>query len=160
MVGEPEDPMQREIVLTRFLEAPRNRVFQLWTQHELLAEWWGPAGFSNPRCQLEPKVDGMIRIDMQAPDGKIYPCFGTIREIVPPERLVFTCGSGTGPSDLRFDVLCSLTLVEQPQGKTLLTLQLRVLDIADPASASDLDQMETGWRQSLDRLAERLAVLT
>ena len=57
---------------------------------KLLAQWWGPKGFTNPVCEIDARVGGALRIHMRAPDGSIYPMKGEIREIVPPERLVFT----------------------------------------------------------------------
>ena len=56
----------------------------------ILAQWWGPKGFTNPVCEIDARVGGALRIHMRAPDGSIYPMKGEIREIVAPERLVFT----------------------------------------------------------------------
>jgi len=128
----------------------------MWTLPEKLAAWWGPRDFTNPVCRLDPRPGGELRIDMKAPDGTIYPCYGQVREVVAPERLVFTSGLGTNRDDLSFEVLCSATFVEQ-ESKTLLTLQLKVLGVADPASAHHLEGLEAGWMQSLDRLAEALS---
>src|SRR5271155_561565 len=81
---------EREITITRTFDAPRALVFEAWTDAKVLAQWWGPQGFTNPRCEFDAKVGGVIRIDMRAPDGAIYPMQGEVREIVSPERLVFT----------------------------------------------------------------------
>src|SRR5687768_2336267 len=81
---------ETEVVLTRLFDAPRALVFKVWTEPRHLAQWWGPRDFTNPVCELDVRVGGSILIHMRAPDGRVYPMTGTFREIVAPERLVFT----------------------------------------------------------------------
>jgi uncharacterized protein YndB with AHSA1/START domain len=80
----------QELRLTRILGAPRGLVFKAWTDPEQVARWWGPRGFTNPVCELDARVGGLIRIDMRGPNGAIYPMKGLFHEVVEPERLVFT----------------------------------------------------------------------
>ena len=80
----------RELTLIRIFDAPRDLVFEAWTNPQYLAKWWGPDGFTNPACEFDARPGGKIRIDMQAPYGVVYPMTGTVHEIVPPSRLVFT----------------------------------------------------------------------
>ena len=94
MQTEKSSPVvERKLTLTRTLNAPRSLVFKAWTDPKQLAQWWGPKGFTNPVCELDLRVNGEIRIDMRAPDGKVYPMAGAYREIVEPERLVFTAAA-------------------------------------------------------------------
>ena len=72
------------------VHAPRALVFSLWTDAKHLASWWGPHGFTNPRCEADPRPGGKILIHMQAPDGGVHPMGGSLHEIVPHERIVFT----------------------------------------------------------------------
>ena len=81
---------EREVVITRVFDAPRSLVFKAWTDPEHMARWWGPRGFTNPICELDARVGGAWRIVMRSPAGIEYPCGGVYREIVEPERLVFT----------------------------------------------------------------------
>src|ERR1700741_568913 len=81
---------ESEVVLTRVFDAPRALVFRTWTEPQHLAKWWGPRDFTNPVCELDVRVGGRIFIEMHAPDGTVYPMSGTLREIVVPERLVFS----------------------------------------------------------------------
>jgi len=83
-------PAERELFITRTFDAPRRLVFQAWTDPKQLAQWWGPHGFTNPICELDVRPGGAIRIHMRGPDGAVYPMTGVYREIVAPERLVFT----------------------------------------------------------------------
>jgi uncharacterized protein YndB with AHSA1/START domain len=83
-------PIERELVITRVFDAPRELVFQAWIDPKHLSQWWGPKGFINPVCEVDARVGGAWRIVMRAPDGAEYPGGGVYLEIVEPERLVFT----------------------------------------------------------------------
>ena len=65
-------------------DAPRALVFKMWIEPKHMAQWWGPKGFTNPRCELDARVGGKIHIDMRAPDGTVYPMSGTFREVKSP----------------------------------------------------------------------------
>ena len=82
--------MERELVITRVFDAPRELVFKVWTDPKHLAQWWGPRCFTNPVCEVDLRVGGAWRIIMRAPDGAEYPGGGIYREIVRNEKLVFT----------------------------------------------------------------------
>lgn len=79
-----------EFVITRFFDAPRDRVFRMWTDPKHMAQWWGPRGFTNPICELNVRPGGSWRIVMRGPDGQEHPAKGVYREIEPPRRLVMT----------------------------------------------------------------------
>ena len=81
---------ERELVLTRVFDAPRELVFKLWTDPKHVAQWWGPHGFTNLVCELDLRPGGAILIDMRGPDGIVYPITGVYQEVVRAERLVFT----------------------------------------------------------------------
>jgi len=146
----------RELTLTRTLNAPRALVFKAWTDPTMLAIWWGPKGFSNPRCEADVRVGGAIRIDMRGPDGTVYPMDGTFEEIVPPERLVFYAAALNEKGEALFRNLNTVTFTEAG-GKTTLTLHVRVVEIFDPKAEQHLKGMNEGWSQSLDRLAAFVA---
>src|ERR1700688_4411146 len=95
----------REVVFTRVFDAPRGLVFKVWTDPKHVAQWWGPHGFTNPVCELDARPGGAIRIHMRGPDGTIYPMTGVYREIVEPERLVFTSVPLDKNGDPLFEVL-------------------------------------------------------
>jgi uncharacterized protein YndB with AHSA1/START domain len=143
------------LVLERTLAAPRALVWSAWTDPAALARWWGPAGFANPRCEIDPRPGGAIRIDMLAPFGEVYPMDGRIEEITPPRRLVFTSGALGSDGRRMFDILNTLELEESGAG-THLKLDVRVTAIHHPAAANHLPGMEQGWTMSLDRLADCL----
>ncbi|HEY0976036.1 MAG TPA: SRPBCC family protein [Flavobacteriales bacterium] len=74
---------------TRVMKAPRHKVFRAWTDAALLAQWWGPNGFTNTIQVFEPQPGGAWRLTMQGPDGATYPNESRFIEVVPDQRVVF-----------------------------------------------------------------------
>jgi uncharacterized protein YndB with AHSA1/START domain len=141
-----------ELVLTRTFDAPRDLLFKAWTEVERLRRWWGPKGFTNPVCEIDPRPGGSIRIHMQAPDGRTYPMTGVFIEVVPPERLVFRSAALNEQGEAMFEILNTVTFADLG-AKTELALHARVLTITAQAPQY-LAGMKEGWSQSLDRLAQ------
>ena len=143
----PEPAEDRVLVLTRLFAAPRHLVFQAWTEPRHLVRWWGPHGFTLPVCQQDFRVGGAYRFCMRAPDGSDHWVWGEYREIVAPERLVFTW-EREDEAGLRRQLnnLVTVTLAAQG-GKTLLTLHH-----APFQTAADRDDHAGGWTQTLERL--------
>jgi uncharacterized protein YndB with AHSA1/START domain len=147
-----EDYTGREFVITRVFDAPRELVFQAWTDPKHLAQWWGPKGFTNPICEWDVRPGGKIYDVMRAPNGAEHPMGGEFREIVAPERLVFSCGALDENGELLFEFLHDVTFVER-SGKTKLTLRSRVTMTTAEANKY-IGGFEAGMTQSLERLAE------
>jgi uncharacterized protein YndB with AHSA1/START domain len=142
--------VRMEVKFTRVFDAPRQLVFKAWTDPKHVAQWWGPTGFTNPRCELDVRPGGAIRIDMRAPDGTVYPMSGVYQEIVEPERLVFTSIALDDAGNPLFENLNTVTFTEHA-GKTTITLQTCVIKSTDKA-LQYLKGMEIGWSMTLDRL--------
>lgn len=140
----------REISITRIIAAPPALVFKAWLDPKQLAEWWGPKVFTNPVCEVDPRVGGKWRIVMRAPDGTEYPCGGEYREIVYPTRLVFTNCAMDKEDNRILDGITTVNFATH-QGKTMLILTTRATAMVDYAAAY-LTGMEAGWTQSLDKL--------
>ena len=141
---------ERELTITRVFDAPRALVFKAWTDAAHLAQWWGPKGFTNPVCEIDARVGGALRIHMRAPDGSIYPMKGEIREILAPERLVFTNIAVDEAGNHIIEGLTTVTFAEAG-GKTKMTLHTRGSAVAEKA-VGYLQGMEMGWTQSIDKL--------
>ena len=140
-----------ELVITRTFDAPRDLVFKAWIGPEQVAQWWGPAGFTNPVCEVDARPGGAMRIHMRGPDGTVYPMTAVFREVVEPERIVFMAGAHVDESGKPlFEVLTTVTFTEEG-GRTTLTLSARPLN-PPPEAAPYLSGMELGWSQSIDRL--------
>jgi uncharacterized protein YndB with AHSA1/START domain len=150
-------PVTRELTLTRVFDAPRELVFRMWTDPVHLAQWWGPKGFTAPVCEVDARPGGALRIHMRAPDGEIYQMKGEFREVVPPEKLVFTNISVDADDNHVIEGLTTVTLVAHG-ARTEMTLHTTAVAIA-PYAAAYLSGMDAGWGQSVDKLAERLAAV-
>jgi uncharacterized protein YndB with AHSA1/START domain len=156
-IASTKPSAQREVTLTRTFDATRRMVFKLWTEPEHMAQWWGPKGFTNPVCELDARPGGAIRIHMRAPDGTVYPMSGTFREVVEPERLVFSAIAEDLEGNPLLEALTTVTFAEHG-GKTTVTVHAKAVGIA-PLAPQMLDGMQAGWTQSLERLAALLARL-
>jgi uncharacterized protein YndB with AHSA1/START domain len=143
---------QASVTLTRIFDAPRALVWKAWTDPKMMAQWFGPRGFTNPVCDLDVRVGGSLRIVMRGPDGSDYPMKGEFLEITPPERLVFTniATDKDGKHLLEGETTVILT---ESGGRTTLTLQTHATGLV-PIAPQMLAGMEAGWNQSIDRLAE------
>jgi len=146
----------RELTLTRVFDAPRQLVFKMWTDPAHLARWWGPKLFtSTVRC-WEARAGGKIDLTMDMAGGGGHPMGGGFREVVAPERLVFT---STALEDENgnpgLENLNTITFADVG-GKTQVTVHVVVLR-ATEAAAFALSGMEMGWSQSLDKLGDLIA---
>jgi uncharacterized protein YndB with AHSA1/START domain len=146
---------EQELVLTRVFDAPRELVFKSWTDPRHVEKWWGPHGFTCPRCELDVRPGGTILIHMRGPDGRVYPMTGVYQEVVEPERLVFTSAALDDQGNALFEILNTIVLTEQGP-KTKQTLRARVIKRSAQA-APYLAGMEVGWTQTLERLAAYVA---
>ena len=97
MTADARMPTDREIVLSRLIDAPQELVFDAWTDPEQVGQWWGPSGFTTTTHKMEVKPGGVWRFVMHGPDGRDYQNKITYLEVVPPERLVYRHG---GDEDL------------------------------------------------------------
>jgi uncharacterized protein YndB with AHSA1/START domain len=154
MTVQRETATERELVLTRVFDAPRELLFEAWTDAAHLAQWWGPRGFTNPVCELDVRPGGAIRITMRGPDGRDYPMEGVFREIVEPERLVFTNNAVDADGKPLLEGLTTVTFADLG-GRTKLTLQTRA-EGTGPYTARMLEGMDAGWAQSIEKLEEEL----
>jgi uncharacterized protein YndB with AHSA1/START domain len=149
-------PSDREIALTRVLDAPRHLVFAAYTRPELLQRWLGVlAGWSWAVCEIDLRVGGAYRYVWRGPDGAEMGMGGVYREIVPPARIVAT--EKFDQSWYPGEAVSTVTLVER-DGRTTLTLTVRY----ESRAARDAvlkSPMEQGMAAGFDNLAALLATL-
>jgi uncharacterized protein YndB with AHSA1/START domain len=142
-------PSDREILVTRVIDAPRTLVWEAYTSPEHLPHWLGPHGATMPVCEIDLRPGGSFRFVSRAGDFELT-LTGVYQEIVPPERLVST--DSWGPEWP--ETLNTLILSEQ-DGKT--TISLTVLYPSKEARDAALETgMKEGMSQGFDRLAEHL----
>ena len=143
-----------ELTFVRTYHAPRQLVWDAWTDPDQLAQWWGPRGITTPRdsIELDLRPGGRIVFDMvDDATGARYPNSGTFLEVEPPARLTwsddgFPDGSGKGTAIVTFTEVVAST--------TTLTVHLDA-DFSETVRAG----AEQGWGTQLDKLVEHLAAL-
>jgi uncharacterized protein YndB with AHSA1/START domain len=145
----------REIVVSRVFDAPRELVWQAMTDPKHVVHWWGPSGFTTTIETMELRPGGVWKHVMHGPDGTDYPNKSIFKEIVKPERIVYAhSGSKKGGPGVSFEMTWTFETVDQ--NKTRLTLR-QVYD-----SAADRDTIIReygaieGAKQTFQRLAEHL----
>lgn len=146
-------PSDREIVMTRVFNAPRRLVFDAHSKPEHLSRWWGPRGSTLSVCEMDFRPGGAWRYVVRGADGTESPFKGVFREIVPPERIVWTFIYDVEPYSVH-EGIETMTFTEQ-DGKTTLTTNslFPSVEVRDGIVASG---MEEGSRETWDRLAEHL----
>jgi uncharacterized protein YndB with AHSA1/START domain len=144
----------REIVMSRVFDAPRDLVFEAHSSCEHMSKWWGPRSYEVVECEVDFRPGGRWRIVHGGPDGKTIAFFGEYREIQRPERFVWTFGfegmdGEPGPETYEF--------IEE-DGKTTLTTRA-VFDTVEQRDAVLATGMESGAAETWDRLDEYLETL-
>jgi uncharacterized protein YndB with AHSA1/START domain len=141
-----------EVELTRVFDAPREDVFRAWTDAEVMKMWFGPRGFTTPVCEVDAQVGGALKIVMRGPDGMEYPMRGVFREVMVPERLVFS-NVPVDAQDRALMLGVTTVIFEEVRGGTKMTMRTVAVGV-DPMAAKMLEGMEMGWSQTLDKLGE------
>ncbi|MBI5890059.1 MAG: SRPBCC domain-containing protein [Nitrosomonadales bacterium] len=102
--GELADSADREMVIARVLDAPRELVWEAMTNPQQVVHWWGPFGFTDTLQQMDFRVGGVWTHIMHGPDGTNYPNRSTFTAIVKPERIEYSQGGdGNGDPAAQFD---------------------------------------------------------
>lgn len=160
-----------EIVLRRIFNAPRDLVFQVWTEPQYIVKWWGPSNL-NSTCKIDLRVGGLFQIVMHSSDGIDYPIEGEYLEIVIPERIVSTVSLDGHPPEW-FAMLNSLRpsangkpfkrlvwtiLFDEINSKTEVTIRTHFITDEDRDAFLKMGMAE-GWSQSFERFDEVIATV-
>ena len=137
-----------ELVLTRELAAPRERVFEAWTDVRQASLWWAPRDFEPLSCEMDVRPGGIWRRRMRAPNGDVIVKHGVYREVSAPERLVFTYITENAAGVIDPETLVSVTLVDLGGGRTRLTLWHSAFE-----TEASCDDHRGGWTGCVERLA-------
>jgi uncharacterized protein YndB with AHSA1/START domain len=145
--------LDREIVLVRVLDAPRNAVFAAWTDPDAFCQWFGPDGFTCTVREMDVRPGGRARFDMVSGDGTLFDSRFDYLEVVPGERLVLDHGSDVDDDPARFRV--TITFDQQADGKTVLTLRQLHPTVEQRAATIGFGAVELGL-QTMNKLARHL----
>jgi uncharacterized protein YndB with AHSA1/START domain len=138
----------RSIVISRLIDAPRDLVFEAWTDPKHLSQWWGPNGFSTTTSAFDMRVGGMWRFVMHGPDGKDYRNRITFDSIKRPERLEYHHDDGGDPVLFRTTVT-----FDDAGGKTRLTMRALFPTKEERDRVIREVGAEEGGHQTIGRLA-------
>ena len=108
----------REIVTTRLIDAPRELVYEAWTDPNHVGHWFGPEGFTTTTSSMDVRPGGRWVFVMRGPDGTDWPNVVTYHEVAPPARLVYSHGDDKDP-----DMFQTTVTFEEEGGKTALTMR-------------------------------------
>jgi uncharacterized protein YndB with AHSA1/START domain len=150
MDSSPE-PVQQELYLTREIKAPRERVFAAWTDPCQASVWWAPQDCTPLSCEMDVRPGGLWRRRMRLPDGTVITKHGVYREVVVPERLVFSYITEYADGSVDPETLVTVTLTDLG-GRTRLALRHQAFR-TEASRASH----EGGWTSCLERFAAFVA---
>jgi uncharacterized protein YndB with AHSA1/START domain len=139
-----------ELVIERVFDAPRRLVFKAWSSAEYQMHWLGPKDFTVESCEIDFRVGGRYRARIRSPEGQDYTMYGVYREIIAPERLVFTF-AWEEEGERGLQTLVTIDFTDQGD-RTLMAFHQ-----APFQSLSERDGHNGGWTQCFDRLAAYLA---
>jgi uncharacterized protein YndB with AHSA1/START domain len=148
---------KKALVIERVFNAPRELVWEAWTDPLLLKEWWGPRGVTNPVCEFDARPNGAIHIVMLAGKelgdlaGNEWPMKGVVQKVSEPERLVFTSEAIMNSKPI-LENLVTVTLGGLGS-KTKMKLHVLVTKTT-PEAEGPLSGMKQGWTESIDKLEE------
>ena len=148
----------RELVLTRLIDTPREKLYRCWTEPALMKRWFAPKPYETPVVEVDVRPGGANLIVMRGPDGQDMPNRGIYLEVVPNERLVFTDAftEAWQPSAKPF---MTVILTFEPQGtKTLYTARVRHWT-AEDREAHEKMGFHQGWGICTDQLGALAATL-
>ena len=146
------EPEERVLVITRIFDAPRALVWNVWTDPSHARQWMGPRGFTATHFEQDARPGGSWRGCLKADDGSRELWQGGVfREIVEPERIVYTFAWDREDGSRGHETLVTITFADE-NGKTKMTFHQAVFD-----TVPQRDGHRGGWNSTFDRLAEFLA---
>ena len=134
----------RELSISRLLNAPRELVWEVWTNPEHIQHWWGPAGFKNSISKMEVRTNGIWEFIMHGPDGTDYKNKHVFKEVIKPEKLVLEHVSAP-------KFLMTVTFEEQGN-KTLVNIHSLFESAAQLKDVIKVFKADVGMQQNVDRL--------
>ena len=143
-------PATLEVYMRREFAAPRAALFAAWTDERLIARWWASGDYTTLACTMDVRPGGAWSRRLMAPDGGLISEHGVYREVVAPERLVFTYSS-EGARVVDRETLVTVTFIDRGP-RTVLTLRHSELQTEEARAVHD-----GGWARCLDRFTKAVS---
>lgn len=150
-------------VITRVFDAPREKVWQAWTEPERLRQWWGPKGFQCTQCTMDLRPGGLMHYCLRSPDGQEMWGRFVYREIVKPQKLVFVVAfsdekGGITRHPMNPDwpqQILSTVEFEAQGGRTRITVRwipVEATALERKTFEDGRDSMKQGWTGTFEQL--------
>ena len=154
---------EKNLVIIREFDAPRDLVWKVWTEPKHIEKWWGPRGFDTKVESMDLKVGGRAVYVMTGPDGTEYPVSGKILELDPPKKIVSTDEFGDGfqdahPGEDLPQGMISTAVFDDLGDRCRLTLTVSHPTIEDRKKHEAMGVV-AGWNSSFDCMDDYLAEL-
>jgi uncharacterized protein YndB with AHSA1/START domain len=158
-----------DFVISRVFDAPRELVWQCFTDPERMKHWWGPKGLSVAAAKMDLRPGGTYHYGMKAPNGSTMWGKFAYREVVPPQRLVFINSFSDEAGGITrhpmsptwpLEMLSVFTFEQQSDGKTKLTIRWSPLNATEEECKTfdtSHDGMRQGWGGTLEQLEAYLS---
>jgi uncharacterized protein YndB with AHSA1/START domain len=156
MTSNPSPASDRELILTRLIDAPRAALFRAWTDQRLLTQWFAPLPWTTPAAELDVRPGGACRVVMRDPKGREFPNQGVYLKVVPNERLVFTDAYTDAREPSQKPFMTVILTFEDEDGRTRYTARVRHWTVEDREAHEKMGFHE-GWNQCTDQLAALVA---
>ncbi len=142
----------RDLILTRIIDAPPEKVFRAWTDSELLKQWFAPLPWTTPSVEQDVRPGGSSLVVMRSPEGDEFPNHGVYLEVIENERLVFTDAftKAWEPSEKPF--MTVVVTFEEQDGRTKYTARVQHWTITDREEHEKMG-FHQGWAMCTEQLA-------
>lgn len=145
------EAVDRDVVITRVLSAPRALVFEAWTRAEHVKHWWQPMGLGSAVCEaLDARPGGTFRVRVKGPGGTEQVWYGIFREVAPPGRIVFE--DACDEKGAVFHRTITTVTFEDMGEKTRVTMQARLDFVPGRDAKYTPDFMRRGWAAGWERI--------
>lgn len=151
------DTNPREIVGVREFDAPRDLVWQAWTDPQHLAQWWGPNGFTTTTSRFDMRAGGVWRFIMHGPDGRDYQNLITFDEIVTGERIAYRHDGSGDVEPVQFRTV--VTFEDLGGRRTRITWRATFPSAAERARVIKEYGADQGLAQTMARLAAYIVAM-
>ena len=152
----------KEVEFERVYEAPLEKVWQAWTDPEMIKQWWGPRNVSIPECEIDLRVGGKIHIVMEAGEamgpykGTKWPMLGKFTAVEPKSKLSYDAKGWTEGAEEQMSIEQSIEIFfSEENGKTKIKLKASVYKIG-PGAGMAIAGMQQGFTEQLEKLNEFL----
>jgi uncharacterized protein YndB with AHSA1/START domain len=156
--SHPTDADPRELVLSRLIDVPRDKLFRCWTEPALIVQWFTPPPWKTIRAEVDLRPGGCSLIVMQGPDGTEMPNRGVYLEVQPNARLVFTDAYTAAWQPSAKPFFTGVLTFEDEGGQTRYTARARHWTVED-CTAHEAMGFHQGWGIATDQLAALAATL-